>query len=106
MQLSDDDKARIIQRSREAQNFMGSLLYQELSQWVKQEGDMAAQAIIYNKRDETNKEMSRSEFVEYMSAYGRALPLLTGVIKGFAGQEEQLVKMEKPDGSDKSTSTK
>ena len=92
--LTKEQKGIILTRSREARQFVGSSLFQNFENWVKQEQEMTASAIVMNSRNDNQKNMSRQEFVDNLSGYYLALATCIGVFKGWGKQEEELHKME------------
>jgi hypothetical protein len=93
--LNEEQKYKLITRSREAKAFMGSPLYQELLDWVDTEKRATGVSIFLDRRAEHQKNLTREAFVEQQSGYYLGIQQLLGVIKSFAGQEEQLNNLEK-----------
>ena len=93
-ELTEDQKTAILTRSREAQAFLASPLYQELEKWLKQEQDLTAAAMATNIRTKNEENLSRAEFLERKSAYWLALPTVISVFKQFAEQDKILKEIE------------
>ena len=91
--LTDDQKAKIIGRSQEAQHFIGSPLYNELLDWIKQERERITADIVLDKRGTGEEKLTREQFVERKCAEVLTLENPIVVIKGWASQQEQLTQM-------------
>lgn len=95
MNLTDEEKAKILVRSREAQIFIKSTLYSELREWVKKQRDLTAAALVLDSRTEDQKNLTRAEFVERMSAYWLNLQTIPNIFKQWSKEAEQLREVEK-----------
>ncbi len=94
LEITEEQKAKIRARSAEAQSFLSSDLFKELETWIKQEQALAINALVLDAREENEKQLTREQLVERKSAYYQALPIVLGVIKGWAKQGEQLFELE------------
>ena len=93
-ELTADQKTAILTRSKEAQAFLASSLFKDLETWMSQEQTLTAAAMATNTRSESEKSLTRAEFLERKSAYWLVLPTLISVFKGWAEQEKQLQEIE------------
>lgn len=94
MNLSEEEKSKIITRSREAQIFIQSTLYSELEEWVKKQKDLTAASIALDSRTEQQKTLTRAEFVERMSAYWLNLQTIPNIFKQWAQEAKELQAFE------------
>lgn len=88
--LSDDQKAVILGRSKEAQNFIGSPLYNFLKEWITQEKERIMTDLAFDTRGAGEDKLSREQFVERRCAYWLMLETPIAVIAKWAADEKQL----------------
>ncbi len=104
VQLTDDQRHKILARSGEAQAFIRSDLFVELERWVKEEQEAATVGIILDRRTEQFKNLTREQYVERMCAYYEAVATVTTFFKQLARQADALKQIEETDGSNQGTS--
>jgi len=90
MTIPEEQKDKIIRRSIEAQGFLASSLFVELREWIEREQKQAASAIAYNNKTESQKDMTRSEFVEALSGYYVSLNRIPDQLKVWANEQSQM----------------
>lgn len=88
--LTDDQKSKIIGRSKEAQHFVNSPLYLELKEWIRQEKESIMRDIAFDNRGAGETGLTRDQFVERRSAYWLLLDTPIAVINKWASDEAQL----------------
>jgi nitrogenase subunit NifH len=99
MKLTAEQRNKILTISREAQAFLGSNLYKELENWVKTEQALTAAAIVTNKREKNEENLTRADFVERKSSYYLSIVTLLEVIKRYSRQEKELLQIEENEKS-------
>ncbi len=99
MKLTEDQKARILQLSREAQHFQNSDLFHEFEKWIISEKERAVTTLVTNIRETNEESMSRAEFVERRSAYYMSLDVYKSFFKQIAAQESALNSIEENERS-------
>jgi len=94
--LTEEQKGVILNISRQAQNFLLSDLYKYFEKWVRNEQQLATNAIVLDSREEYEKQLTRESFVERKCSYYLALSTILSVFKGYAAQESELKKQNEP----------
>lgn len=93
MNISGEAQDLIIRRGDEAEAFMHSSLFIDISEWAKQEESMLGAAIALDRRDDFQKNLTREQFVEQMSGYYRGIKTVIGTIQGFVSKRNELQKI-------------
>jgi hypothetical protein len=91
--LSGEAQDLIIRRGDEAEAFMHSSLFVDISDWAKQEESMLGAAIALDRRDDFQKALTREQFVEQMSGYYRGIKTVIGTVQGFVSKRNELQKV-------------
>ena len=99
--MNDAQIQEIRQLSAEAESFLLSSLYKKLEQMIKRSQEDIIYRLVNNVRLENEKDLTRSDFVQLLSAQYQTIPVSLYLIKSIAEQAKELDKtQEEPEVKD------
>lgn len=90
--MTEDQKQEILQRGVDAQAFIRSPLFLEVSKWVEQEERLLGVAIALDRRDKAQERLTREQFVEQMAGYYRGIKTAVSLFQGYISKANELQK--------------